>query len=604
MQSERIAVWPWEDDQVDNDSEIVEEALSMSSIEVSDSNSGNVKRIISEIQSPQKTVWTSSQAKVQSAPKSPEEIVSGRFDNLVDIVDVDGDSAYLVNTSGGHKIEFSWHSGGDTLIPPEIKRMLWTIPQGTKVLQYINNDSDKALYEDLVDHLRSVSELPDERHYNMLAIWLMHTYLQERIQYSPIICLIGDAGMGKSRIAKALTYMSYRGVLTLRMDESWIMRLADEAAATLCFDIFDAWEKSRSSRSEDMILYRFERGAKIPRILDHRKGLFEGTRSYDIFGPTIIVSNNEVDDTLASRSLLIRMQRSKKLFNDCVTPQTTSTLRDRLTAFRARHMASTLPDVMKPINGRLGDITRPLLQVSELAVPEATSILSDLIHEIERTPARLHLMTPEAKFLCVVDSLRDKVRNGHLPVKLITDVLNSSKLEIEHVTYQKAGRMLKMLGFHNTVISGNNSGLVWNEELLQQLLMQYGVISQSSSAVGQYITSDITAEDDIVLEGSELSDLYDDQNSDKEGCMIRVQVAEGPEIVCSREEFCRIFAEDSIAAAEFCDDDIEAINDVRNTVEGFAEKIWCGTSRERVDAIRQVNDMEQAGHIGIKILSE
>lgn len=364
-----------------------------------------------------------------------------QFEGLVDVIDYDGESSFLVDTPSGLEIVPSWFSGGDTHIPPKLKDMRWGIPQGRAVLQYMDSDSDEAVYDDLVEYLRSVSDLPDDRHYNMLAIWVMHTYLMEKMQYSPMVCLFSGPGKGKTRTGKALTFMSYRGLLTPRMDESWIIRIADEIKPTLFFDLYDAWGKTRSRGSEDTILQRFERDTMVPRVINQQKGFFGGTKLYNVFGPTIIATNKEANEALATRSLVIRMQRSNKLFDNCVTPEAIADLKDRLTAFRCRHMASPLPYVVKPINGRLGDIMRPLLQVSELAAPKATPILRALINDIARESAPVHRNTPEAELLLAVDSLRHDVNNGHLPVMQIADVFNSSKPKIEELPYVKIGYM-------------------------------------------------------------------------------------------------------------------------------------------------------------------
>ena len=58
-------------------------------------------------------------------------------------------------------------------------------------------------------------------------------------------------------------------------------------------------------------------------------------------------------------------------------------LKAGLLAFRARHMDERLPDIEKPVPGRLGDITHPLLSVAGFLPVEAKTGLLTLIGELE-----------------------------------------------------------------------------------------------------------------------------------------------------------------------------------------------------------------------------
>lgn len=134
-----------------------------------------------------------------------------------------------------------------------------------------------------------------------------------------------------------------------------------------------------------------------------------------------------------------------------------------------------LPDVDKPAIGRLGDITRPLMQIASLVKPQVLPVLKTLIGDIDQRRRQNRSICLDARILSTVLSLEERVKNGHLPVKTVTDMLNLSLSSFERATYQKVGRRLEALGFEKATLSGNMSGIVWNRENIDRQIKSYGL---------------------------------------------------------------------------------------------------------------------------------
>jgi len=64
------------------------------------------------------------------------------------------------------------------------------------------------------------------------------------------------------------------------------------------------------------------------------------------------------------------MPESSRFFENDVRPEDGLSLKERLTAFRAKYMERPLPEAKKPCKGRLGDILRPLRQICILVCPD------------------------------------------------------------------------------------------------------------------------------------------------------------------------------------------------------------------------------------------
>jgi hypothetical protein len=387
----------------------------------------------------------------------------------------------LIKDGDGFKIAARAERNGVTLVPPSKNLIPWLLPRGEEVVKYLEldrtldqRDCDAALFSDLLDYLRSVSELPMKEHYSLLAAWVLHSYIQEVFQYTPYICFFAVPERGKSRTGKGLIYVAYRGMHIESLRSADLVRSADRFKGSIFFDVMDIWKKAEKSDSEDILLQRFEKGAMVRRVNNPDRGDFRDTDTYEVFGPTIISTNRGAHRILETRSIVITMPASKKDFDNDVTPKVALPLKERLVAFRARHLGEKLPAIPKPAPSRLGDILKPLLQIIRLVKPDQEPAFLDLVKKIQQERRMDQSESMEAEAIKAVLELETSVVNGALSAKVITDKINENKDERIKLTPQKIGRILKALGF-SKARAGNNHGIWWDSDLLEQLKASYGL---------------------------------------------------------------------------------------------------------------------------------
>jgi hypothetical protein len=204
------------------------------------------------------------------------------------------------------------------------------------------------------------------------------------------------------------------------------------------------------------------------------------------------------------------MPQTSRRFETNVTPESALPLKERLTAWRAHHLGEGLPDIPKPAAGRLGDITKPLLQILYLVHPERVPIFLGLVRDIEHHRLIDKSDSLEAQILLVVASLKDKVERGILPVKTITDAFNDAKPESAHLTYQRLGRKLWSLGFDKGKTGEGASAIVWDEEKFMKIFSSYGLgkTSETSETSETPVKSRPEPSDvsDVILKSSEPKD--------------------------------------------------------------------------------------------------
>ena len=422
------------------------------------------------------------QAKREEAPELSKPKFSLRFEGLVDVVESGGDAVFLTESEAGLKVAEVATVGEKILIPPEIDLIPWPLPRASEVIRAFESyktgnvaELDHKLFDDLVSYHKSISELPSVEYYDFVALWVMHTYLFEHWEYSPILCLFAVPERGKSRTGKGVVFVSHRGVHVESLREAYLLRLASDYGATVFIDVLDLWRKAERSQSEDIILQRFERGAKVFRVLYPDRGPFEDMVKYSIFGPTVVGTNEAVDPIMETRCVVINMPSSNKVFEMDVKPEGGLELRERLLAFRAKHMHEQLPPIDKPAERRLGDVLRPIMQVLYLVCPDRKAALDNLTAELNRQRRERKSETLEGEILKAVYVLEDHVLHGKLKVADITAGVNVSKLEKFKTTERSVGRKLSALGFEKVYSSDGRKAIIYNKEFLAEVCEKYGI---------------------------------------------------------------------------------------------------------------------------------
>jgi putative DNA primase/helicase len=407
------------------------------------------------------------------------------FDGLVDLVEDIGESAFLIKEKDNLIVVPNVERDGVMLVPPPKKMIPLLLPNGQAVLNiYQAKESDETLYDDLKNYHKGISELPGEVYYDLITAWDFHTYLMEDVQYSPIICFFAVPERGKTRTGNTMRYLSYRGIHVESLREPYIFRMATNYHACIFFDVMDIWSKARKSGSEDILLHRFEKGLRVPRVANPDRGAFFDTTYYEVFGPTIIATNVPANAILDSRGIQINMPQSSRRFDEDVTEARGLPFKERLIAFRARHLGNPLPEVQKPAPGRLGDILRPLLQIIRLVKPSREVDFMGLVDEIQNQRKIEKAGSFEAQILLSIIKLKDKVQRGVLPVQTITDELNQGKPERYQFSAKRISGILRSLGIKVNGKTGTGAaGMIWNEVQLDKILANYGLKEDSIPSV-------------------------------------------------------------------------------------------------------------------------
>ncbi|HHT9106703.1 MAG TPA: hypothetical protein ACFYD7_12655 [Candidatus Wujingus californicus] len=414
----------------------------------------------------------------KKAKDKNEPVLSAYFRGLVDIItDNSGRVAYLVNNENSLEIATVWEIDKVLYSPPDQRHLPFALPSANNVLEWYKIDSDQKLFDDVLTYLKRFSYLP-ERQWLIVGYNVFLSYLQDHpdIHYLPMLLFYAVPERGKSRTGKAVSSISYRGVHIVDLREANLFRFSQNLRATLFFDIMDLWKKAEKNGAEDILLLRYERGARATRVIYPEKGAFKDTVYYDIFGSTLIATNEAVHKILDSRCININMPNKPSDYEN-PTPEKAQELKERLTAWRARVMNKPLPkvNIIHGLNGRLWDISKPLLQVCKIVYPQGINELESALIEVAGQRVEDKRESIEGQIISMLYELSPKeLPEWKVKTSELLSKLNEDRLDNHKLTGQYIGKKLKAMGLHTRHIHGL-SEILLNRSDFDVLLEQYGI---------------------------------------------------------------------------------------------------------------------------------
>ena len=412
--------------------------------------------------------------------------LSAYFPGLVDVcINDDGQLVYAILKDGELVFAQEYITETETFSIPERKHFQFTIPRAVEVMRYFVQD-DIELYDDLLSYLKRFSAL-DEEQWAIVAHYIFLTYLHDNpgIDYTPYILLFAVPERGKSRTGKSVTYVAFRGIHLVELRQATIFRYSQYLHGTLFLDLLDVSKKAERGGCDDILLLRYEKGAKCCRVQNPDKGPFNDMDYYDIYGPTIIASNEQLHKILETRCLPIIMPNRPGDYEN-PRPELALELKERLTAWRAKHLFAVFPD-MEPIagiSGRLWDITKPMFFMNSL-LPVESCILEESILVIAGEKDESRKDTLEGRLVAIIkeitsESTLDRFPEWSIKTADIRTRYNQGRPEERHVSPQWIGKRLKSMGFHNRIVHGYSEIIITTYEYAM-ILKQYGHAAGESS---------------------------------------------------------------------------------------------------------------------------
>jgi hypothetical protein len=145
------------------------------------------------------------------------------------------------------------------------------------------------------------AEVPD-----LLAIWVMGTYLYPHFETYPYLQFYGPKGSGKTKTLTFLAATAFNALVTSSIKPAGLFRIIERSGATLLLDEAERLNNKESPELAELLRAGYKKPSVAIRV---QEGSFE-PRLFNVFSPKAIANIKGLDDVLGSRTIPISMVRS------------------------------------------------------------------------------------------------------------------------------------------------------------------------------------------------------------------------------------------------------------------------------------------------------
>ena len=290
---------------------------------------------------------------------------------VIDLVQDGSEKRWIVTTLDGPQIVDDVEGAGEW---PQVD-LPWRLPEKDLVAAHLAKPSPPAsLWEKIRAWFKAAVILPnpEDGWADLLTAWVLGSHLHRLFTYFPLLYLPGEPERGKTRLGKAIIYLSFRGHYTPSISPATFFRWREWHGITLLFDV-GSITSLLDGGMLDFLLNSFEKGGSVSRVIKPDAPPSEQVQSFRVHGPTILLTNEglrRAHANVRSRCLEVVMPEAGHVeVPDAVTPEDARDLFARTVAWAAMNEGAVLPEVEVPFRGRLRDLARPILQGGPTSQP-------------------------------------------------------------------------------------------------------------------------------------------------------------------------------------------------------------------------------------------
>jgi hypothetical protein len=232
----------------------------------------------------------------------------------------------------------------------------------------------RELLDDLVAFIRRFVVM-SEAQARVLALWIPHTHAFEAAETTPYISITSaEKESGKTRVLEVLSTLVARPWFTGRTTAAVLIRKIDAERPTLLLDESDAAFKGDKEYAEALrgqLNTGYRRGGAASLCVG--QGANISYKDFETFSPKAIAGIGSLPDTVASRSIPIRLERRapdekverwrERRGRDQAEP-----LRQRVEAWAAAYVGQLRgaePEIPDELGDRAQDTAEPLLAIAD-----------------------------------------------------------------------------------------------------------------------------------------------------------------------------------------------------------------------------------------------
>jgi hypothetical protein len=259
--------------------------------------------------------------------------------------------------------------------PSRARRRLERLAESVVAVAPPEPEDGADLLDDLAAFVRRFVVLSAEQA-SAIALWVVHTHAIEAADSTPYLAVTSaEKRSGKTRLLEVLYELAARARATANTSDAALFRAVTQHKPSLLFDEVDAIFGPKARDREDlrgMLNAGHRRGAKVSRCGGQN---MTELQDFDVFCPKVLAGIGELPDTIADRSIPIRLQRKApgeqvERVRHRDLEADAAPLRESVAAW-ARGYTDALriarPKLPDELDDRAQDGAEPLLAIADLA---------------------------------------------------------------------------------------------------------------------------------------------------------------------------------------------------------------------------------------------
>lgn len=341
-------------------------------------------------------------------------------------------SPYLIAVGPGFKNCLALELTGLELTTQPVfiqDRSRW--PQA-RLKAFLENREPAPEIDDVYDRLTGLFDkyiqFCDPTEHKVCALWVMMSYVHPIFPALSYLKLSGPAGAGKSKLCTLIAHTAFNAVYASSLTPAAVFRIVHGSRATLVGDEMEGL--ARNPQMTTLLNAGYKRGSFVVRA-----GAKGQLASFDSFSPKVLASIENVSDTLASRTIVIRLAPGKDPNRSRLAVTEDSDdwggTRAGLYAWALTRwgdvLAAAKPEVPE-LSNRAAELWAPLLALASLIETKRPGLLKELTTYAAKTVAPVVpqiVLSEQEKFL--VTALTRLSASGPSAEISTTDILNAMR---------------------------------------------------------------------------------------------------------------------------------------------------------------------------------
>jgi hypothetical protein len=165
----------------------------------------------------------------------------------------------------------------------------------------------KVYYNKIIKTLKYYSDL-NPAYYNLVALWIIGTYLNESFEVFPYMFINAMRGSGKTRLLKLITALSRDGQLMASMTEAVLFR----TQGTLAIDEFENLGSKDKNELRELLNAAYKKGITVTRMRKKKQldGEQQVAESFSVYRPIVMANIWGMEEVLGDRCISLQLEKS------------------------------------------------------------------------------------------------------------------------------------------------------------------------------------------------------------------------------------------------------------------------------------------------------